>query len=254
MSDKRKQIVKSILKLLLGLIVIGLFVSAFLLILYYGFNISISDLRNRDKMQEFVKSYSSYSILIFILISFLQVTFVPIPSTVTILAGNYLFGMWKSFLYSYIGMIIGSIVAFLLGRLVGRPFVNWVVGSKEKVDMYLEKLKGKGNVLLFFMFLLPLFPDDILCSVAGITSMSWFTFIVMQLITRFTSIGATLLFMSGEFIPYSGWGIPVLIILGIIIVILFIISFKYANQINNFLGNISLKITSFFKSKKNKDK
>ena len=44
------------------------------------------------------------------------------------------------------------------------------------------------------MFLLPMFPDDILCSIAGIMPITYSVFIFMQLITRFTSIGGTLLF------------------------------------------------------------
>ena len=63
------------------------------------------------------------------------------------------------------------------------------------------------------MFLLPMFPDDILCSIAGIMPITYSVFIFMQLITRFTSIGGTLLFMSGEIIPYHGWGLVLIIFL-----------------------------------------
>ena len=40
----------------------------------------------------------------------------------------------------------------ILGRKIGRPFVNWIVGDKETVDYYLKKLKGKETIILFFMF------------------------------------------------------------------------------------------------------
>lgn len=254
MKPKTKQILKSIGKLLFGVLVIVAFFAVLILTFHFGFGITWNDLTNQEKMQEFIKSTGSWGRIIFILISFLQVTFVPIPGMVTILAGNYLFGLVESFILSYIGMLIGSFVAFFLGRKIGRPFVNWVVGDKNTVDMYLKKLKGRELVLFFFMFLLPFFPDDLLCSVAGITSISWFAFIILQVITRFTSIGGTLLFMSGEFIPYSGWGVPVLIILGIFAGILFIISYKYSDKINHFLENLSTKITNLFKSRKNKAK
>ena len=88
----------------------------------------------------------------FVLITFLQVTIIPIPSPITVLVGNYLFGFWGSFIYSYIGMMVGSIFAFFLGRWFGRRFINWLVTDKEVVDNYLNKIKVKGNVLLFFMF------------------------------------------------------------------------------------------------------
>ena len=177
----------------------------------------------------------------------MQVTFVPIPGSITILAGNYLFGPWLSYLYSFIGMFLGSLLAFFLGKVIGRRFVNWIVGDKQTVDYYIKKLKGKEVIILFFMFVLPMFPDDILCSLAGIMPISWPVFIFIQIITRITSIGATLFFMSGEIIPYEGWGIAVLIVLGIVCIISFIYAYKNSEKLNdkliNFL-NMHLKYLS----------
>jgi uncharacterized membrane protein YdjX (TVP38/TMEM64 family) len=168
---------------------------------------------------------------------------VPIPGAVTILAGNYLFGPWLSLLYSYIGMMLGGLFAFALGRWIGRPYVNWVAGSKKKADEWIKKLKGREKVFLFFAFLLPLFPDDILCSIAGVLPITWIEFTFMQVITRATSIGGTLLFMSGEVIPYHGWGIVVLVILTVIAIIAFVISLKYANKLNDAFSRFIDKLT-----------
>lgn len=195
-----------------------------------------------DEVRELVESTGAIAPLVYIFVSFIQVTFIPIPAAVTIVAGNYLFGPWLAFLYSYIGMFIGSIVAFALGRLIGRPFINWVAGSADKVDEWIEKLKGRENVLLFFMFLLPFFPDDILCSVAGVLPIGWFGFIMMQLVTRTTSIGCTIIFMSGEIIPYHGWGLAVLGVIAVICIVAFILSMKYADKINEFCIKLSDRI------------
>ena len=97
------------------------------------------------------------------------------------------------------------------------------------------------------MFLLPMFPDDALCSVAGITNMSFFTFFLTQIITRPISILATLLFMSGEIIPYNALGFTIIAVVSALAVTLFIIAYKNSDKINNFL----LKISSG-KDKKNK--
>ena len=250
MTEHKKRIIKSVLKFLLGVFVLAIVLLGCGLALSYGFGFQLEDLKDQQKMQEFIQSTGPFGKFIFVLISFLQVTFVPIPGMVTILAGNYLFGFWDSLILSYIGMLIGGLFAFFLGRKIGRPFVNWVVGDKETVNKYLKKLKGKEIVLFFFMFLLPFFPDDLLCSIAGITSISWFAFLILQVITRFTSVMGTLLFMSGEFIPYEGWGVPVLIVLGILAGILFIISYKKSATINNFLESISQKISLKFTRKK----
>lgn len=230
---------KTIKRLIISIVIIALLIGIFALIFKA---LGVFDL-SREQLQEKIARAGALGPLIFILLSFLQVTFVPIPSVITILAGNYVFGFALSFVYSLIGILLGSIFAFFLGRKIGRPFVNWIFNDKETVDYYLNNLKGKEIVVLFFMFLLPLFPDDALCSIAGIMPISYPLFIVMQLITRSTSILATLLFMSGEIIPYHGWGLVVLIIIGIASIILFIIAYKNSEKINNALLKFSDKFT-----------
>ena len=88
----------------------------------------------QEQLQELIGSTGVIAPLCYILISFLQVTFIPIPGMITIGAGNYVFGVVENFIYSYIGMLAGAMFAFALGKWLGRPFVNWVVGSPEKVD------------------------------------------------------------------------------------------------------------------------
>ena len=180
---------------------------------------------------------------LYILISFLQVSFIPVPSTLTIVIGSYLFGGLLAFIYSYIGILLGSIFAFYLGRKFGRKFVSWIIGDELKLDQYIEKLKGKETITIFFMFLFPFFPDDLLCSIAGLLPIKCKTFIIMQVISRITTIGGNILLLSGEIIPFSGWGIPVLILLGVLSIVIFILSIKNSEKITDFFSNFSLKIT-----------
>ena len=85
----------------------------------------------------------------------------PIPGVVTVGAGVLAFGEWRASLYSFIGIMIGSLIAFAIGRVIGYKAAAWMVG-KDSLDKWLHKLKGKSNVLLTAMFLLPMFPDDVL--------------------------------------------------------------------------------------------
>lgn len=230
---------KTILRLLLSILVIAALLGVFYLIAYlFGWT-----KLTKEELQSFLSSKGAIAPLIFIGISFLQVTFIPVPSAVTIIAGNYLFGFWKSFLYSYIGIVCGSLFAFLLGKLLGKPFVNWAFGGKDEAEHYLKRLKGKETVVLFFMFLLPAFPDDALCALAGILPISWFKFTFIQLTTRITSILGTLIFMSGEIIPYGGWGVIVIIIVAILSIAAFLICFKNAEKINATFDKLMDKLT-----------
>ena len=55
------------------------------------------------------------------------------------------------------------------------------------------------------MFIFPFFPDDLLCFVAGISSMSVRYFIVMITITRLLSITISSLTLSGKLLPFNTW-------------------------------------------------
>lgn len=242
--EKKIDIKSIIIKIIISLLVIGLIVLG----LYFLFkHLGWTNL-TKEELQAKIASTGVFAPIVFIVASFLQVTFIPIPSSITIIVGNYLFGFWLSFLYSYIGIIFGSILAFYLGRWLGRPFVNWVVGDAKAVDKYLIKMKNKENVILFFMFLLPLFPDDALCSLAGILPISFLTFLFIQLLTRATSILGTLFFMSGEIIRYDALGITIIVIVCILALVAFYLSYKYADKINEIFYNIMDKIT--FRKKK----
>ena len=242
--EKKIDIKSIIIKIIISLLVIGLIILG----LYFLFKYLGWTNLTKEELQAKIASTGVFAPIVFIVASFLQVTFIPIPSSVTIIVGNYLFGFWLSFLYSYIGIILGSILAFYLGRWIGRPFVNWVVGDSKAVDEYLIKMKNKEKVILFFMFLLPLFPDDALCSLAGILPISFLTFLFMQLLTRATSILGTLFFMSGEIIHYDALGITIIVIVCILALVTFYLSYKYADKINEIFYNIMDKIT--FRKKK----
>ncbi len=231
MSEKKKTILKLIISaaVLAVVILVGYF-----LLRHFG----LTDI-SRDEIQSYIESTGAIAPLIYILISFLQVTFIPIPASITIIAGNYVFGVWGAYLYSYVGMMLASILAFYLGRWIGRPFVNWLAGSKEKVDEWLLKLKGREKILLFYMFFLPLFPDDLLCSIAGMLPITIGTFTVMQLITRATSIGTTLVFMSGA---VQGWAYVICLVIGALSIPVFVYCYKNVDKVNAFFARISQKL------------
>ena len=230
-NEEKKQLIKRLIASILG---IALLVGAVYLVMHY---FGISDI-TREEVQAAVMATGAIAPLVFIAITFLQVTVVPIPSAVTIVAGSYLFGPWLSFLYSYIGLMLGSMFAFFLGRKIGRPFVNWIAGDAETADRWIERLKGRELVLLYFMFFLPAFPDDLLCSVAGLFNLTYREFLVMQLITRTTSVAGTLFFMSGEVIPYNAWGIALIAAVGALALLAFVLSLKYYEHIKAFIDRV----------------
>ena len=138
-----------------------------------------------ESMRAFISSMDNYflMVLIFVLIQFLQVCLIPIPGAVTTAAGSLAFGPLLGALYSFIGIILGSVVAFLVGRKFGHRFVKWMVGE-EDLNKALKFVEGRDKIMFFLIFLLPFFPDDALCFVAGLTGMSLLSFVIILSVAR----------------------------------------------------------------------
>ncbi len=175
------------------------------------------------------KENPTYTKLLFVLIEFLQVTFIPIPSSIVTGAGAIIFPtQFEAILYSCLGLWIGSIVAFFIGRVFGLNAAKWILGG-DTLRKYYEMINGKDKLLLFYMFILPVFPDDVLCIVAGLTSMSFPAFLLMQLISRPLNVALTVYMVEiFKIIPFSGWGIAVWILIGLAILALMIVFWKFS--------------------------
>ena len=201
-----------------------------------------------EKLKEEILKFGAYSYIIFFVIQFLQTTILPIPAAVTTIAGTLLFGPWITIGISFAAVFLGSLFAFFLGKKVGRKTVVWIAGEKT-TEKWEEKLK-QGKYVFFLMMLFPLFPDDILCIVAGTINMSYRFFIITNLITRPIAIVSTCFLSSGQIIPFSGWGYAVWAVLIVLIILALVLSFKFQPQIEKFVVNLGHKITG--KNKKNK--
>lgn len=195
----------------------------------------IGKITSIEALRDYISEFGNWAVILFILFCFLQVIILPVPGSVTVAAGVALFGPLKCSIFSFIGITLGSIVAFAIGRVIGEKAVKWIVGE-DTLKKWLEKLKGKDYLILSIMFLLPLFPDDVLCFVAGLSSMTWPYFIVMIVITRVTSILATS--YSVGLIPFTTWwGIMIWLIIAALVVLAFWIVCKYSDKIDYFIKN-----------------
>lgn len=220
---KKEAIYKSCITLYVMLI---FFAVGFYILLKTGF---MEIFRDEGSLEAYLEKSGSFMTALFILLQFLQVVILPIPSTVTVVAGSALFGPLLGSLYSLAGIVIGSLVAFLIGRYAGYRVVAWMVG-KETLDKWLNKIKGKDKLLLSAMFLLPVFPDDILCFVAGISSMSVWYFFAVILISRVLAIFTTS--YSITLIPFNTWwGLLIWGILISLVIVLFVVLYKKSDAI-----------------------
>lgn len=194
-----------------------------------------------EELREFIRGAGAWAPIVFIIFQAMQVFLLPIPGVLTVGAGVLIFGELLTCLYSYIGILLGSLLAFWIGRVLGYKAAAWLVG-KESLDKWLQKVKGKDRMILSVMFILPLFPDDILCFVCGLSTMSWRYFIVLQLIARAISVTATSYSLGGSIIPYdTWWGILIWVVIAAAIIALFIVLWKKGDKIEKWFFSLFKK-------------
>lgn len=136
-----------------------------------------------ESLRSYIDRFAPYSHLCFFLVQFLSVVLAPIPSNITSVAGGVLFGTWPAFFLTYGAVISGSLLVFSLARGLGRDFTDRLV-SRKLSEKYQSILETKAPIFLALAFLFPFFPDDVLCILAGLTSISLRRFLVIMLLTR----------------------------------------------------------------------
>lgn len=182
-------------------------------------------LSSEQAMQQYIQRFTPYTHLFFFLIQFLSVILAPIPSNVTALAGGILFGTWVSFLLTWAAVVLGSVVVFLLARYLGRSFADRMV-SQAVTTRYLDTIRRKQDVFLILAFLFPFFPDDLICILAGLTTISFRRFLLIALLTRpWGLLVASAL--GGSALSIPPWAMVLLAMAGIAV---FLIGMKYGDR------------------------
>lgn len=135
---------------------------------------------SQEAVRNFVSSWGVFAPVAFILLQITQVVLTPLSHYTVSIAGGFIFGLWQGFLYNWTGRVIGSIIAFYLGRKFGRRIIQHLVKPEtlKKYDWIFEK----GRLLLFLAYFLPLFPDDELSYLAGFSSLKAKFFIPLMIL------------------------------------------------------------------------
>lgn len=147
-------------------------------------------LSNRDQLVRVISKMGPWGPLIYILLQIVQVVVAPIPGQIVGGVGGFLFGHW-GILWTTIGSLIGFWLVFLIARKFGRPLIEKIF-KKPAVDKFDFIINAKGAALIIFaIFLLPGFPDDLVCYIAGLTRLSMRKLLLISILGRFPTIVLT---------------------------------------------------------------
>jgi uncharacterized membrane protein YdjX (TVP38/TMEM64 family) len=158
---------------------------------------------DRERIRAVMNAAGSWGPVLFIMVLALQVVtiFWPVPVEI---AGGFLFGLPLGLLYSTLGLALGSMLAFCLGRWLEKNFVTRLV-HPHTMKSIRRLMKREGTLAAFLIFLIPGVPKDFVCYFLGLTRMSLAFFLVVATLARFP--GTLLLTLEGAQVYKGHYGI-----------------------------------------------
>jgi uncharacterized membrane protein YdjX (TVP38/TMEM64 family) len=130
-------------------------------------------------LKQTVQDWGMLGPLVFMGLQALQVIMSPIPGEATGFLGGYLFGEPLGLVYSTVGLTVGSIGAFAIGRWLGAHSVKSLV-KKETWNRLGFIVEAEGAILCFMIFLIPGLPKDIVCYLFGLSPMPMWVFALVS--------------------------------------------------------------------------
>lgn len=133
---------------------------------------------NGVQLEEWLRKYEELGPVPGIVLPFLKSFVPPLPTLVIITLNAAAYGLWLGFLYSWIGLVLGCLAAFLLIRKVtDHPkLVRWM--SKPKVARGMRWIQRNAFSYVFLLSLFPVGPFIVINIAAGLARIRVTTFVL----------------------------------------------------------------------------
>lgn len=192
-------------------IIHGLSLLGFVLaVIFFIYGIRTGIFKSQEAMAAFLEPFGLLTPVLYIIFIAFQSTFMVVPGALGNLVGVLLFGPFWGIAANYIGTILGSSANFGLARYYG-PDIIRVFSSEKGFRRYKKWLKGdekKFHKWFAIFIFLPLAPDDLLCYMAGLTSMTYRKFLLIIVLGKPLAVTAYSLLLHYGFtnlVNCMGW-------------------------------------------------
>ena len=179
----------------------------------------------RRRLARLLTSFGPYSAAVFMLLQALQVVISPIPGELTGVVGGYVYGVNFGFLFSTVGLTLGSWIAFELASIFGKPLVEKFVAEKV-LEKFHFLTSNTGAIISLLLFIIPGFPKDYLCYILGLSGMNLSTFLIVSTVGRMP--GTYLLTVQGASIGRGQYATAIVIaaVSGVIVFVAYLYRFQ----------------------------
>ena len=109
------------LKIIINLLTI---LGTILLIAFMWYGIKLNIFTSQEALSNFFKQMGIVGPLVFIVIQIVQVVIPIIPGGISTAVGVLVFGPVYGFIYNYLGIVLGSIIVFLISKKYGMKIIK----------------------------------------------------------------------------------------------------------------------------------
>lgn len=217
-NEKRRKRLRTGVSVLKLLILFGIVIGVPVYV-YFTYPELVDRFRSLEEINMLLKQYKTASIFIYIGLQIFQIVVSVLPGQALQFAAGYAYHFWLGFIFSVIGVALGTVITFYLARLLGKDALQVIFGE-EKFSKFVQTLNRKrAYVVLFVIFLIPGIPKDLFTYAAGVSEIRIVPFLLLSLVGRTPAMMGSIM-MGSMFYNGSFFG---LIVLGIAAVVLFIL-------------------------------
>jgi uncharacterized membrane protein YdjX (TVP38/TMEM64 family) len=164
----------------------------------------LSIISDQEAVSAYLKSYGALGPVVLFVLMVAQVFVAVIPGHALMVTAGYVYGKLGLFIV-IASTIIGSQVAFTIARWYGRDLIN-KLASPQIIEHWNKAAQHQGIIFYFFAFVLPIFPSDLMCYVAGLATISPKRFLIANILGRTVcAIFVTLIGIYGGHPPVEFW-------------------------------------------------
>ena len=148
----------------------------------------VSLVKDPKQFRKWVKHTGIWGQFIMIGISAFQIIVAIVPGEPIEIASGYAFGWIGGAALCLLGTLVGQTIVFLFAKKFGMDFVKVFVSEKKLNKISFLKDRSKLYSSIFFIFLIPGTPKDVLSYVAGITPIKLIPFLLVSGLARIPSV------------------------------------------------------------------
>ncbi len=191
-------------------------------------------IQDQEAVSTFLQGYGSLGPIILFVLLIAQVFVAIIPGHALMVTAGYVYGTLGLFV-TLTSTILGSQIAFLIARKYGRSLI-YRLASPEIINRWDKVAKYQGILFYFFSFVLPIFPSDLMCYVAGLCTISPKRFFIANFLGRTCcAVFITLIGIYGMHPPVQFW------IISLIALITFFLGWGMYKRSSNLFQNKELE-------------